>query len=159
MMVRMLLVVGVAAALSGCVEVERERTPHSSPIPDPVPKPKNVQRVSDATQESGAERISDDGRPEWWFPEVRREGGVLVLCVETIAPGSLRDANRAAVEVASTRAAIETRRAGYVFDEGAMSIEKSWGWPLPSLPGRDPGYAGYAMVSVDLGDLSPQGTR
>ena len=159
MKMRTLMVVCVAAGLCGCVEVERERTPHSSPIPDPVPPPENVQAISDPSGDQGesVERISDDGRPGWWFPEVRREGDTLVLCVETIAEGSLRDANRSAVEVATTRAEIETRRAGFSFDEDAMSIEKTWGWPLPSLPGREPGYAGYAMVAIDLSALSASG--
>lgn len=144
-------------SVPGCVTVEKEQKRRSAPIPTPGPSADNAEQVGDAETTDGPDRIADDGRPEWWFPEVRREGDALRLCVETIVQGSLRDASRRAVEVASERAAIETRRAGYEFREDAMMIERSWGWPLPSLPGREPGYAGYAMVQIDLSGLSLAG--
>ncbi|GAB4551645.1 MAG: hypothetical protein Tsb0013_13750 [Phycisphaerales bacterium] len=137
----------------GCAPTEKEpaREP-VMPIPDPVPAPEGA-RTASAGADEEPERIADDGRPAWWFPEVRREGSRLLLCVETIASGSLRDANRRAVEVAQERASLETDRAGHIFADSAMAIEKAWGWPLPALPGREAQYAGYALVAVDLSAL------
>ncbi len=141
------------ALLCGCANDKNETAPPPEPfmpIPDPVPVPEGAQA-------SEPERIADDGRPGWWFPEVRRSSESLRLCIETIGTGSLRDANRRAVEAAYARAAIEAKRIGYELGDDAVVIEKTWSWPLPQLPGRERQYAGYAMVLVQLSEERASG--
>jgi hypothetical protein len=153
------------AVLVACAEPEQDRgiEPAPMPIPDPVPAPEGAAESDDVAlpdpapepdAEPERETIADDGRPEWWFPEVREEGGVIEFCVETLATGTLRDAGQRAVDVAMERAMLEARRRGYVFDRTAVSVPKTWGWPLRDLPGRDRRYAGYALVRLDLAELA-----
>ena len=124
-----------------------------TPFPDPVPPPEGAVDAPETDSEP-RERIADDGRPEWWFPEVREEADALMFCVEVIGTGSLRNASREAVEVAVRRAEIEFSRRGWVFDRDAMRVVKSWGWPLPEVMGHEKSYAGYALVSAETPDTA-----
>jgi hypothetical protein len=124
----------------------------AEPQPERPEEPAAIEREP-AEQAEARGTIADDGRPEWWFPEVRRHGSELSFCVETIADESLRAAGREAVDVAEDRARIECERAGYTFRASAMNVDKTWGWPLPQLPGQTRRYAGYALVTIDLAEL------
>lgn len=153
------------AALAGCTQQEVPPPEPVQAIPDAVRTPEDIrelrrgERSESQADEPNAEperdRIADDGRPEWWFPEVREEDNELVLCVETIATG-LRAAGQRASDVAEGRARLETERRGYVFDTSAMRVPNSWVWPLQELPGMERRYAGYALVRIDLAMLSAQ---
>lgn len=136
-------------ALAACGPEKAEPEPRRPDEPVVAPEP--------VDQGEEREVIADDGRPEWWYPEVRRSGSSMMFCVETIAEDTLRAAGRDAVHVAEKRARIECDRAGFVFDTGAMIVEKTWGWPLPDLPGRSRRYAGYAQVTIYLDALVPKG--
>lgn len=113
------------------------------PAPEPLPEPtvETVQR-------------RDDGRPAWWFPEVRRgPGEQLVLCAEALGR-TLVDTRRGAV--AAARARIDDLRADAGLDpldeqDPHVHVERALVWPLPGSS-EDPEsyrYAGYVWVRFE----------
>jgi len=112
---------------------ERERAEFER-VP-PAPKP---------PEEAGVRR---DGRPAWWFDGLRRQGGRVLLSVETIGDGlasTRRDAvDRAYVELAER---LELDGPSALRD---ARIELSTVLPLPNPAGGAQRYAGYVLISAE----------
>lgn len=113
------------------------------PEPEPLPEP-TVQTV----------QRRDDGRPAWWFADVRRgPGETLVLCAESLGR-TLVDTRRGAV--AAARARIDDIRADAGLppldeQDPRVSVERALVWPLPGAS-EDPEsyrYAGYVWVRFE----------
>ena len=93
---------------------------------------------------AGAASKREDGRPDWWFREVSREGGRVKVCAEALAP-SMVEARRAALDAARTKA----RKAIGIDGAGAIPEEEvvyAWAWPLPHASVGSVRYAGYVML-------------
>ena len=90
--------------------------------------------------------VRNDGRPAWWFDGLRREGGRVLLCVETLGD-DLVTTRRTAVDRAYNELAQRLQR-----DTGTASIadprvELSTVVPLPN-PSDKQRYAGYVLISA-----------
>ena len=92
----------------------------------------------------GASR--DDGRPNWWFADARREDGRVALCAEALG-ADMATARDASLQAARARMRQELGLTGAAAIPGER-IERAWVWPLPNSKVGPSRYAGYVWISA-----------
>ena len=103
-------------------------------------------RKDEVKREADDLLMREDGRPSWWFGEPLEDSVRIRVCAEALG-GDMRDAKRAAVEIARVRMRRELGLgpATRLPDE---LIERTWVWPLAHAETPGARYAGYVLVSV-----------
>ncbi len=90
---------------------------------------------------SGSGTAGPDGRPAWWFSDIRSQDGRLHACAEALGH-DLRSARRDAIEAARRR----------LIDSGATvadeRIDLTWAAPLGAAKGGGARYTAYVQLSV-----------